>query len=104
MVREKEAYDIIKEGGKLMIEIKEACKIALTKVRESNPDYELTNCTDIGDCYAFSYTVDGQQTIGIPYILVDKATGDIGWLGIPPIENLHKLKAGTKIDISNIDI
>jgi len=61
---------------------------------------EVIGCTDIGDRYVFDFGVNGEPLIGAPSFVVNKETGDITYISVPPIENLKVLKKGISVDIS----
>ena len=65
-------------------------------------DYEIKECTDIGDKYAFSFGNKGDDMLppGLPIICVNKETGKISELTIPPIENLDILGKGTNVPLN----
>lgn len=76
-----------------MLGLQEAMKIA----QKEYPHYSIGEIVDIGGSWAFGFD-SGEPTIpGIPYITVNKSSGRIGRLSIPPIENLDILDNGTII-------
>ena len=83
-----------------MIELKKAYEIALDDAKKQYANVEVLSCTDIGDRFAFAIGANNEPLIGAPSFAVDKESGDLTYLSIPPIENLKLLKNGTKIDIA----
>lgn len=73
-----------------MIALEAAKDIALKQF----PGYSVCEIRDMGNEWAFGY-----DTIvpGIPYVCVSKSNGDIGYLTVPPIENLEILEKGKVI-------
>jgi hypothetical protein len=78
-----------------MITPKEAC----TKAHKEFPEYRLVECVDIGSAYAF-YFAPGEEFPGIPYVAVDKQSGSVDYLTIPPFENLALIQNGKRININ----
>ena len=76
-----------------------ALKDAYDKAKVVFPDYSLVECIDIGKAFVFYFSDDIEATPGIPYIIVDKNTGNIDYLTIPPIKNLKMIRQGKRIDI-----
>jgi hypothetical protein len=85
-----------------MIEVKQAFFAALEDAKRKYTKVELFACFDIGDKYAFTFKSGGKTLYGAPVFTVEKNTGELGYLSIPPLENLKMLEKGTKIDISTI--
>jgi len=83
-----------------MVELKTAYSTALADAKISYSDVALVGCLDIGDRYAFSFNSKGKPLIGAPVFTVNKNTGELGYLSIPPLENLRLLRKGTNIDIA----
>ncbi len=77
-----------------MIELKEA----YTKAHKEFPDYKLIDCVDIGNAFAFYFAPD-EAVPGVPYVAVNKKSGDISYLTIPPFENLEIIREGKKIQV-----
>lgn len=69
--------------------------------RSEFPDFIVAECTDIGDRYAFGYDVKppGLLPPGTPTVCVDKESGEISYLTIPPIENLEVLENGRDVPL-----
>ena len=63
--------------------------------------YEIIGCVDIGNAYAFYINYPGIAEIepGLPIIVVDKESGAVSEMSIPPLENLDILERGTPIPI-----
>ena len=57
-------------------------------------EYPIAEILDIGDRWAFSFDSGDPPLPGIPTVTVNKETGEVGWLTIPPLENLELLNAG----------
>ena len=85
-----------------MIDLKQAYDIALAAASKQYSEVELLDCTDIVDRYAFAFGAEGKPLIGAPVYTINKSTGELGYLVIPPLENLKLLKSGVKIDISQL--
>lgn len=76
-------------------------KAAYEKAHKEFPDYKLIECLDIGDAYAFYFSQSETENIpGVPYVSVDKESGSVEYLTIPPIENLKRIQKGKKIEIT----
>jgi hypothetical protein len=85
-----------------MINIQSAYNIALKEATAQYANAEIINCIDIGDHFAFAIGINKEPLIGAPTLTVDKKTSELDSLSIPPIENLTRLKNGTKVDISHL--
>ena len=83
-----------------MLELNEACAVALEEAGKSYEDSELQVCTDIGDRFVFSVGFEGHSIKGAPLITVDKKSGAIGYLNLPNPEVFKLLRNGTVIDIA----
>ena len=77
-------------------------KEAFLKARKEFTDTPLRACVDIGDRFAF-YFAEDEGIPGNPYITINKTSGEVGWLGSPPIENFRLLQKGKKIPIDTIE-
>ena len=68
---------------------------------EYSSDFEIAECVDIGTCLAFFFTCKGIDEVppGLPIICVDKFTGEVSTMTIPPISNLLLLEKGKRIVI-----
>lgn len=73
-------------------------KEAYLKAKNEFPDFPLVECVDIGDRYAF-YFSPGEDAVGVPYVTVEKDDGNVGFLTIPPLENLDLISKGKRIKI-----
>lgn len=80
-----------------LIDIKEAHNKAQREAALRYGDYPLKEKYDLGSEWAFYFGTDDDA--GAPYITVNKKTGDLGFLIIPPFENLDRLKAGKKLPL-----
>lgn len=78
-----------------MVSVKEA----YVKAKKEFPDFQLVECVDIGDGFAF-YFSPSEDAVGIPYVTVDKTSGDVGFLTIPPLENLDLISNGKRIKVN----
>ena len=80
-----------------MINLQSAMRIAENEM----PDLEIKECTDIGNQFAFGFGLKKSDEIppGTPIICVDKETGKVSEMTIPPLENLDLLSAGTIIPV-----
>lgn len=68
--------------------------------KKGKDDFILTDCVDLGDRWAFTFEPYGFDDPPAPDncpVTVDKITGAMECLPIPPIENLQLLKAGKKV-------
>lgn len=74
-------------------------KEAYSKAKKEFPDFPLVECVDIGNRLAF-YFSPNEEAVGIPYVTIDKASGDVGFLTIPPLENLDLISKGKRIKIN----
>lgn len=73
---------------------------ATEKAKTENPGMIAESCTDIGDQWAFYFIpASGEEATGEPYTTVDKETGTVGFLTIPPISNLLLIQKGTRIQL-----
>ena len=81
-----------------MISPKDAYKKAKKEAEKVAPNYPLCWCFDIGDRYAFFFSPEPSPP-GLPIITVNKTSGDIGDLPIPPLENHDLLEKGKEISI-----
>lgn len=80
-----------------MIELKKAYE----KAHKEFPDYKLIECVDIGKAYAFYFSPEEDEAIpGIPYVAVNKQTGDVDYLTIPPFENLALIQNGKRVNVN----
>lgn len=80
-----------------------ALKEAYTKAHKEFPEYTLTECVDIGDDFAFYFSPDdGEAVPGIPYVAVNKETGSVDFLTIPPFDNLELIQNGKRLDIGQL--
>jgi len=71
---------------------------ALAKAHNTRPDTVLDQAYDLDDVWAFMFAPDtGEELTGEPFITVNKETGELGDLTIPPLENLFRLQKGKKI-------
>jgi len=65
--------------------------------------FELKRCVDIGEEYAFYMDLIGadekRPTPGIPILCVNKESGEVREMTIPPISNLRILKRGTEVQL-----
>lgn len=80
-----------------LIDIKEAYNKAQREAVQRYGDYPIKEKYDLGEDWAFYFGTDDDA--GVPYITVNKKTGAVGVLTIPPFENLARLKAGTKLPL-----
>ena len=80
-----------------MITIESAKKIAQRKMS----DLKILGCTDIGDKYAFAFGIDEDDIPpGLPCVCVDKYTGEVSYMTIPPMENYYILEKGKDIPLN----
>ena len=75
---------------------------AYKKAKEEALDFPLLWCLDIGDGYAFFFSPEPIPP-GLPIVTVDKISGNIGFLTIPPLENLDLLDKGKEIPIDTLN-
>lgn len=76
-------------------------KAAYEKAHKEFPEYKMIECLDIGDAYAFYFSQSETENIpGLPYVSVNKESGSVGYLTIPPFENLEIIRKGKKIEIT----
>lgn len=73
-----------------MISLSEAKVIA----SKSYSEYPVATILDIGDRWAFRHNSGNPPAPGVPIVTVDKETGAVDWLTIPPLENIALLNAG----------
>lgn len=73
-----------------MISLSEAKQIA---VKECN-EYPVAEIVDIGNRWAFCFDTGDPPIPDVPPVTVDKETGAVGWLTVPPLENLTILDEG----------
>lgn len=73
-----------------MMTVAQAKKLAA----DTYSEYPIVEILDIGDRWAFSFDSGDPPLPGIPTVTVNKETGEVGWLTIPPLENLELLNAG----------
>ena len=71
------------------------------KAEKELPDLIISRCIDIGEKYAFSFRLENEAPVppGIPIICVDKNSGEISYMTIPPLTNLDILKNGKEIPL-----
>lgn len=78
-----------------MITVKKACELAKAEAE----GLRVCSCVDIGDKYVFSFSAENGDLIpGTPVISVSKENGSLGYINIPPLENLKLLQAGKEIE------
>lgn len=75
-------------------------KAAYEKAHKEFSDYKLIECLDIGNAYAFYFSL-GDAVPGVPYVAVNKESGSVEYLTIPPFENLEIIRKGKKIEVTN---
>lgn len=65
----------------------------------------LARCLDAGDRWVFIFELPSADdlTPGELPITVDKATGAVGYLPIPPVENLQLLKTGKPVPVGTFE-
>ena len=80
-----------------MMTVAQAKKLAA----DTYSEYPIAEILDIGDRWALSFDSGDPPLPGIPTVTVNKETGEVGWLPIPPLENLEILEKGKVI--SSID-
>jgi len=73
-----------------MISVKEAKQIAVKEYSE----YPVAEILDIGNRWVFCFDTGDPPIPGTGMVTVDKETGEVGWLTIPPLENIALLEAG----------
>lgn len=65
--------------------------------------FNIEKCVDIGDKYAFYLGLRNSKKElpipGMPIICIDKLTGELSELTIPPLENIEVLNSGIEIDV-----
>ena len=69
--------------------------------------YQIENCIDIGDRFAFVFRLKsdkpGFPAPGLPVICVNKTTEELSILTVPPMENLDLLNNGKEIECPTLD-
>ena len=81
-----------------MINLKEA----YNKAQAEFSKYTLKDCVDIGNAFAFYFSRSNESIPGIPYIVVNKETGKVEYLSVPPLKNLYLIQNGVRLNIKNI--
>lgn len=76
------------------MDVKDLLKIAQAEF----PDWGLKECVDIGDRLAF-YFEPSEPTPGIPYVAVNKNSGRVEYLTVPPLQNLALIRNGQRVNI-----
>ena len=76
-------------------------KEAYNKAKKEALDFPLLWCLDIDDRYAFFFSPEPIPP-GLPIVTVNKTSGNIGFLTIPPLENIDLLNKGKEIKIDMI--
>ena len=76
-----------------MMTVAQAKKLAA----DTYSEYPIAEILDIGDRWASSFDSGDPPLPGIPTVTVNKETGEVGWLTIPPLENLETLEKGKAI-------
>ncbi len=71
--------------------------------KKINEELYLHDCVELEDSFAFYFDAEEGGGSGVPYILVSKETGEIGYLSCPPLTNLEVLQAGKPIDKSLVE-
>lgn len=82
------------------ITVEEVYAIGKTELMAKG-DYKIVEIIDIGDSYAICYepSDEGDPIPGDYPLTVKKENGEIGYLPIPPVENIERLEKGKKVDI-----
>lgn len=62
----------------------------------------LQDCLDLGDQWAFYFAPAQGEATGQPYTTIEKATGALGLLHIPPLSNVAVLKGGRRISVDQV--
>lgn len=75
-----------------MITIAEAKKLAIKSY--GGGKLPIAGILDIGDRWAFELDSGDPPMPGVPTITVNKETGEVKELTIPPLENLYLLNSG----------
>lgn len=71
----------------------------LLKIAQAEfPNWDLKECVDIGDRLAF-YFEPSEPTPGIPYVVVNKNSGQVTYLTIPPLQNLALIRNGQRVEL-----
>lgn len=78
----------------MMIDIVKAKGLAQKEV----PDYPIDKAVDIKDRFVFFYDTGEPPIPGAPIVTVNKQNGEIGYMTIPPLENLDIIESGTVIE------
>lgn len=76
-----------------MIDLKKAKAIC----KKEYSEFPIDEIIDIGDMWAFTFDSGEPPVPGAPIITVRKEDGKVGYITIPPIENLEILNNGTII-------
>lgn len=61
----------------------------------------IRDCVELKSYWAF-YFSENEATPGLPYLLINKESGDIDYICIPPISNLKLIQSGVKVDIEKV--
>lgn len=77
-----------------MIDIVKAKELAQKEV----PDYQINKAVDIGDRFVFFYDTGEPPIPGAPIVTISKQKGEVGYITIPPIENIDIIEAGKVIE------
>lgn len=73
---------------------------AINIAKEQFPDFPIYDITDIGEELAFSYDTGEPPIPGIPFVCVNKNTGDVRYLTIPPIDNIRIIENGKSVTVN----
>lgn len=76
---------------------------AYKKAREEWEGLTLQDCLDLGDRWAFYFAPAQGEATGQPYTIIEKATGTLGLLHVPPLSNVAVLKAGRRISVDQVE-
>ena len=78
-----------------MFDIRKAKNIA----QREFPDYPIAEITDIGDRWVFDYDTGNPPIPDAPLVTISKDDGELGYMTIPPLENLEILEKGIKVEM-----
>lgn len=78
-----------------MLDIREAKEAA----QKEFANYPIADVIDIGESWVFEYDTGIPPIPDTPLVVISKKTGTVGYMTIPPFENLEILEKGTKVEI-----
>lgn len=82
-----------------MIGLERACGILKSELAEHE---RVRKAADLGDIWVFSTYYDDYdgELIGHPYTTIDKEDGSVGYMTVPPIDNLLRFNGAERLDVS----